>query len=465
MVWEKILERVHINRNARIAKRFFRRTRQFFAVILYVLQEKLTKLCEKTTARRAVSVNVNTLQRGKIMNGNDLLNIMSDVDDKLITAAEGKRKKRPPFALIAGAAVAAAAAVALSIGVSGVLKKRVPKTLPMLEVSIVNHGAGGAGGAGADEESIRWSGTQFETLPVYRSTTTDPDREKMVELLENAAKTLGVDPSELKISDETISPERESEFREMMSGSGAPDEEIERMIRNMKMYSRISGSTDKIGIYVDSMYTVSVYWRDGFGMELPEEHKLPDIAQREDFYKAGEYILEQYPQLFGLNNPILVEAPFSCAEFYEGGTEAEVLLNRDRKKANVIFSKVGDEYKVTSLYIMGMQDAEKLGDYPIIGVEEARELLFDGGYLTHEDYKLNGSEEITAVDMEYISSFGIEYLLPYYRFVVKLSGAALEKYENDTGMVPGAFGDEVYFSCYVPAVESRYISNMPNAAE
>lgn len=398
------------------------------------------------------------------MNGNDLLNIMSDVDDKLIIAAEGKRKKRPPFALIAGAAVAAAAAIVLSIGVGGMLKKRAP--LPMLEVSIVNHGMGGPpGGAGEIKENIQWSGTRFETLPVYRSATTDPDREKMTELLESTAKTLGVDPSELKISDETISPERESEFREMMSGSGAPDEEIERMIRNMKTYSIISGNTDKMGITVDSMYTVSVHWRDGFGMELPEEHKLPDIAQREDFYGAGKYILEQYPQLFGLKNPILVEAPFTCAEFYEGGTEAEVLLNRDRKKATVIFGKVGDEYKVTNLYIMGMRDAEKLGDYPIIGVEKARELLFDGGYLTHADYGLNGSEEITAVDMEYISSIGVEYLLPYYRFVVKLSGAALEKYENDTGLVPGAFGDEVYFNYYVPAVETRYISNMPNSTE
>lgn len=401
------------------------------------------------------------------MNGNDLLNIMSDVDDKLITAAEGKQKKRPPFALIAGAAVATAAAIALSIGVGGVLKKRVPKTLPMLEVSIVNYGAGGAGGAGMDEESIRWSGTQFETLPVYRSATTNPDPKKMTELLESAARSLGIDPSELKISDETVSPERESEFREMMSGSGVPAEEIEHMILNMKVYSQLSGNTDKIGIFVDSMYTVNVYWRDGFGMELPEGHKLPDIAQREDFYRAGEYVLEQYPQLFGLKNPVLVEAPFTCAEFYEGGTEAEVMLNRDRKKATVIFRKVGSEFKVTGLHIMGMQDTEKLGDYPIIGVEKARELLFDGAYLTreHYDYELSGSEEIAAVDMEYIGGIGVEYLLPYYRFVVKLSDAALEKYENDTGLGPGAFGDEVYFNYYVPAVESRYISNMPNAAE
>lgn len=56
-----ILERVHINRNVRIAKRIFRRTRQFFADILYVFQEKLTKLCGKSAARRALSACVNTL--------------------------------------------------------------------------------------------------------------------------------------------------------------------------------------------------------------------------------------------------------------------------------------------------------------------------------------------------------------------------------------------------------------------
>lgn len=55
------LELVHINRNARILKRIFCRTRRKFADVLYVLQEFSTQLCEKYVKRRALSVNVNTL--------------------------------------------------------------------------------------------------------------------------------------------------------------------------------------------------------------------------------------------------------------------------------------------------------------------------------------------------------------------------------------------------------------------
>lgn len=51
---------VHINRNARISGRIFRRTRRKFADVLYVLQEFSTKLCGKSVGRRALSVNVNT---------------------------------------------------------------------------------------------------------------------------------------------------------------------------------------------------------------------------------------------------------------------------------------------------------------------------------------------------------------------------------------------------------------------
>ncbi len=54
-------ELVHINRNALISKRIFRRTRRKFADVLYVLQEFSTKLCGKYAERRAFRVNVNTL--------------------------------------------------------------------------------------------------------------------------------------------------------------------------------------------------------------------------------------------------------------------------------------------------------------------------------------------------------------------------------------------------------------------
>lgn len=54
----KKLELVHINRNARILKRIFCRTRRKFADVLCVLQEFSTQLCEKYVKRRALSVNV-----------------------------------------------------------------------------------------------------------------------------------------------------------------------------------------------------------------------------------------------------------------------------------------------------------------------------------------------------------------------------------------------------------------------
>ena len=49
-----VLERVHINRNVRILKRIFRRTRRKFADVLYVLQEFSTKLCEKIRQKTGV---------------------------------------------------------------------------------------------------------------------------------------------------------------------------------------------------------------------------------------------------------------------------------------------------------------------------------------------------------------------------------------------------------------------------
>ncbi len=102
---------------------------------------------------------------------------------------------------------------------------------------------------------------------------------------------------------------------------------------------------------------------------------------------------------------------------------------------------------------------EKLGDYPVIGADEAEELLLNGAYLTTvpstelEDGTVN-TDSVHMCELIYLTSSLNEYFIPYYKFYVELpySKSIAERKGWDTRL-------KRYGAFYVPAVEADYISN------
>ena len=92
-----------------------------------------------------------------------------------------------------------------------------------------------------------------------------------------------------------------------------------------------------------------------------------------------------------------------------------------------------------------------MGDYPIIDVGKARELLLDGHYITNVPYELPGENYIAKAELVYRVGELETYYMPYYRFYVEVP--------EEEGIA--GEGTKTYGAYYVPAVESTYISNMP----
>ena len=91
--------------------------------------------------------------------------------------------------------------------------------------------------------------------------------------------------------------------------------------------------------------------------------------------------------------------------------------------------------------------AEKLGDYPIITAEEAKQRLLDGKYvsiLPESDVKGGAfsDENIKAVDLVYITGSVCQYYQPYYCFYAELE-------EEEWG----------YAQFYVPALEAKFLGD------
>ena len=100
---------------------------------------------------------------------------------------------------------------------------------------------------------------------------------------------------------------------------------------------------------------------------------------------------------------------------------------------------------------------QKLGDYPIITADEARELLFNGNFVTSipsEELRADTvrEEDIAAVELVYRPGNVEQIFMPYYRFSIRLRDREDERSE---------LGLKNYGAFYVPAVESEYLTEMP----
>lgn len=93
--------------------------------------------------------------------------------------------------------------------------------------------------------------------------------------------------------------------------------------------------------------------------------------------------------------------------------------------------------------------SEKVGDYPVITRAEAEELLARGNYITGCGYALPGMEYVAGSELVYRTGLTEAYYLPYYRFYVELP-----QQEWPDGM-------KTFATYYVPAVEEKYIADMP----
>lgn len=95
-----------------------------------------------------------------------------------------------------------------------------------------------------------------------------------------------------------------------------------------------------------------------------------------------------------------------------------------------------------------MGDLEIVGDYPLISKEEAKEVLLQNRYMSSVPYEISGEEAVQAVELVYQHGPLDAYFIPFYLFYVEIPA------EVDNGT-------KHYGLYYVPAVQEKYISNMP----
>ena len=404
------------------------------------------------------------------MKAEDISNALNEINEEYIESANERRKtKVKKSGLIKWVSAAAAIAVVVLIGT----KVFVPNTpegndepvgevggteaeygayLPILEYIESNTTAYGFEGYMAYDISELSSGNPwneemvFEALPVYRNNSFNEigiaypgiGEEAMNKKLENIAEKTDLEMRGI------IEATYVGDFS---SGSGIPDDFV----------TSIEADFGNCTIEIQSNGGVVATYNGFDGEELPEEYSFTYNNTTEgEAFETIAYLYENYGDIIGLPEATFVtskEYTFSGEEIRDyriydfSGDEINDMLNF---AFNEIQLAPNDEGKLMLIRINDkLSCAEKIGDYPIISPDEAKDMLLEGGYITTVPYEMPGKKYIAKCELVYRSGISENIWMPYYRFLVELPEMAQEN------------GLKNFGAYYVPAVKLEYIEGLP----
>lgn len=423
------------------------------------------------------------------MRGEKLLRAIGLVEDDLILEADAppapKKKKTVPWRWLSLAACAVLACMATLLLRTGGYSSAAPEAGAealdenALQGQRPGPGAGGAeagpapfalgesgsGGFGFEgllefapselEQGCPWRpGDQVDSLPVYKNGSSlylsgvaqfTLDAPQMEARLRELAAKLGYTVEEVEVYPS------ENQVEEMKQKLGdADDLTIELNTRP----SRVTAECDGAVLRVDTGGDLTVEFSEP--VSLPAGYRFSADATAEEAQQAVRYLWSIYGEPLGLAQP----APRLFLDYtYEGKPHREFAVfdgSGDLADRLLQFSLGGltfwdDEqgrlygFRLSGTDVVG----EKLGDYPVLSYEEAKELLAQGNCFTSVMEDFPGVERLAYTELVYRVSSGV--VAPYYRFLVELPTLEMEN------------GLKTYGAYYVPAVESAYITDLPAA--
>ncbi len=398
------------------------------------------------------------------MKKEDLFEAIGHVDDRLLEHSEASISKRTKGIWIKWGALAACLCLVLYIGIWYIpahTAETAPgaEKLPMLEARFDSDGMGFEG---LMFYSISESGSanpwteevSLTTLPVYRNlayvdASGIPLYLSEGEMLKLAEKTAAaLDTTIEEINYDKISPEQLPQDTTLSGG---------------ETY-RLAAMSDVGEIVVSGNGTVSIFFAEA--VQIPEEYSFTySNTSDSDAVSVTSYLLERFSRLYSLENPVINtwgdytfsgEQTRRYSAYSNSGGPGQRILNYNFH--NVYFSPDIDGALSSISFANILSSSEKIGEYPLITPESARELLLGGKYISTvpEEYLPEGvvtGEYIAKVELIYRTGNIDKIFMPYYRFYVELSEFAAAEQTD---------GLKCYGAYYVPAVKGEYLSDFPS---
>lgn len=300
------------------------------------------------------------------------------------------------------------------------------------------------------------SSVPLETLPVFKNKLTvnkdhllrGGDFDRMEEVLKDVAGRLGLDSENLTITDDApTEEERQKSLEKFKLTGGEPPE-------GYYDPTRLMTEADGVGIEIAQSLTATISFEPE--VTLPDGYNFTHFASYTDCQKTADWLLKQYSGLIDMEQPTMAidggdyniyrQQKYQIAFYDASGSYTDQLLNYN---FNQVVFYCGDDGKMSTARIYQPDLSQKVGDYPILSVEEATQQLSQGNCISSVPSDAIPSDEPAKVELVYRTGDREAYFLPYYRFYLELPSM-----EEEDGL-------KTYGAFYVPAVRPEYLEDVP----
>lgn len=401
-------------------------------------------------------------------NLSDAINL---INDDIIEQADTKRNMNKKYKVIRIVRVCVAACLALAISLTAItiIRNNFPSadnstppmpnnttnssaeqstpdntlnpTLPILDATMI-FGDGGFEGYMLHDISELVNANPWnkecdiKTLPVYQNTLDakeyfdiDADIEKMNFLIVDVAERFGLERDEIEI---TTDPHAYTKSLFVI--------------------------TNDFQIRVDPDLSATIKFEPT--ISLPDEYNFTyNNSTYNDMLAVAKYLQTEYSDIIDFENPqinitggyynIYNQQNYDIEFFNDSGDITQNIINYNFNR--VAFYSNG-ENQLYMIRIYQPDLSQKIGDYPIITKEKAAELLSNGNFASSVPFDFPGVEYVKKVELVYRNAYWLDKIyMPYYKFYIELP-----ERENWHGN-----GEKEYGAYYVPAVDGKYLKNMP----
>ncbi len=196
---------------------------------------------------------------------------------------------------------------------------------------------------------------------------------------------------------------------------------------------------------------------------FPEPDWFPENtadAEYEQALKMLDVFLNRYAKILGIEKPVSCTLYDSAhlyrlyVEAYEGkGTLAEQFVAYHFNKVYFFYSG-----KSLSISRQTSDGLEKVGDYPIISLQKAQQMLEEGLYTSNpygtETAFVSTLEQIVKTDLIYFTNY-YNFTVPFYRFFVPMPYSVV----GDFHLINFPCDKTVLQCYYVPAIPLEYVKD------
>lgn len=399
------------------------------------------------------------------MKSQRLFDAIEHIEDKYIIIENTKTKTFP----LKWLAIAACFLIVCAIGGASMLKAPpeafVPaENLPLISLDngFLNDGMGFEGYMAKDISELvndnPWTkSTQLQYLPVYRNalynlkedTAYRPDLDKLTNEIILIAKRLGIYSENVSVKSDYPDEATIKAVEEKYAATG------EKPPLEFYSASSVSLKTDTMTLTNDGKYIQIDFTPP---VALPSEYNWGHFAAYNDVKSVADYLKTQYKALinmpsakaniYGGDRNIYSQQMYSIEFFNNEGSAVDKIINYNFNRTAFYCD---DNNALFIARVFSPDLSNKLGDYPVITPKQAEDLLCNGNYITTVPQQFSSKERIKKVELIYRNNAYDKIYMPYYRFYVELDDAPM----------PEDVNLKTYGAYYVPAIDGRYIENMP----